>query len=170
MSSDHKVLGKDYDTSAHKEGHLADSTTVTPGMGLEYAGATSEGEPIVQPVSTVEPTDAAPRFAAEAQHPPTGSGDRTSPIDVDYDTNDQNVEYIVARPGDELPNALLASGSDLATASEATVSPGTALAFNDDGSLKEATTAGAEVAVALESVDNSGAAAGEHARVAIEVI
>lgn len=157
-----EIAGKRYYDGAYKEGEKA-ATNITPGMGLEYD---SNGDLI--PVDSVEPTGATARFAVTPIVSDTTG--RSNPIDDDYTETDQVVHYFVFRPGDEVENALLASGADLATASEATVSPGTKLAFNDDGTLKEATTAGAEVAVALESVDNSTASAGDFARVNVEVL
>lgn len=157
-----EIYGKKYYDGAYKEGTKA-GTDITPGMGLEYD---SNGDLI--PVDSIEPTGASARFAIEPQVSDTTG--RTNPIDDDYTETDELVRFFVGRPGDEVENALLAAGSDLATASEATVAPGDKVAFNDDGTLKEATVAGAEVAVALESVDNSGASSGDFARVAVEVL
>lgn len=156
------VQGKLYEDQAKKEGIKA-GTDITPGMGLEYD---SNGDLI--PVDSIEPTGATARFAIEPQVSDTTG--RSNPVDDDYTETDEQVHYINFRSGDELDNALLAAGSDLATASEANITTGTKLAFNDDGTLKEATTAGAEVAVALEDVDNSGASSGSFARIEIEVL
>lgn len=157
-----EVYGKRYYDGAYKEGIKA-GTDITPGMGLEYD---SNGDLI--PVDSVEPTGASARFAIEPQVSDTTG--RTNPIDDDYTETDELVRFFVGRPGDEVEEALLASGADLATASEANITTGTKLAFNDDGTLKEATTAGAEVAVALEDVDNSGANSGSFARISVEVL
>lgn len=157
-----EIAGKLYHDGAYKESEKA-GTNITPGMGLEY-----DSNDDLIPVDSVEPTGATARFAVTPIVSDTTG--RTNPIDDDYTETDEVVHYFNFRSGDELENALLAAGSDLATASEATVSPGTKLAFNDDGTLKEATTAGAEVAVARESVDNSGAASGDFARVHVEVL
>jgi len=157
-----EVFGKRYYDGAYKEGTKA-GTDITPGMGVEY---NSDGDLI--PVDSVEPTGASARFAIEPQVSDTTG--RTNPIDDDYTETDELVRFFVGRPGDEVENALLASGADLGTASEANITTGDVLAFNDDGSLKEATTAGAEVAVALEDVDNSSAGAGELARISVEVL
>lgn len=157
-----EIYGKRYYDGAYKEGKKA-ATDITPGMGVVYD---SNGDLV--PVGAVEPTGVSARFAIEPQVSDTTG--RTNPIDDDYAETDENVRFFVGRPGDEVENALLASGSDLATASEATITTGDRLAFNDDGTLKEATVAGAEVAVALEDVDNSGAAAGEFARISVEVL
>jgi hypothetical protein len=157
-----EIYGKRYYDGAYKEGTKA-GTDITPGMGVEYD---SNGDLV--PVDAVEPTGASARFAIEPQVSDTTG--RTNPIDDDYTETDELVRFFVGRPGDEVENALLASGTDLTTASEADITTGDVLAFNDDGSLKEATTAGAEVAVALEDVDNSGAGAGELARISVEVL
>jgi len=156
------VQGKLYEDQAKKE-ELKAGTDITPGMGLEYD---SNGDVI--PVDSVEPTGATARFAIEPQVSDTTG--RSNPIDDDYTETDEVVHYINFRSGDEIDEALLASGADLATASEANITEGTKLAFNDDGTLKEATTAGAEVVVARESVDNSGASAGSFARINVEVL
>jgi len=157
-----EVYGKRYYDGAYKEGKKA-GTNVTPGMGVVYD---ANGDLV--PVGTVEPTGVPARFAIEPQVSDTTG--RTNPVDDDYTETDEIVRFFVGRPGDELENALLAAGGDLATASEANISVGDRLAFNDDGTLKEATVAGAEVAVALEAVDNSGASSGDFARIQVEVL
>jgi len=156
------VQGKLYEDQAKKE-ELKAGTDITPGMGLEYD---SNGDVI--PVDSVEPTGATARFAIEPQVSDTTG--RSNPVDDDYTETDEVVHYINFRSGDEVDEALLASGADLTTASEADISIGDKLAFNDDGTLKEATTAGAEVAVAREAVDNSGASASDFARIRVEVL
>jgi len=156
------VQGKLYEDQAKKE-ELKAGTDITPGMGVEYD---SNGDLI--PVDSVEPTGATARFAIEPQVSDTTG--RSNPVDDDYTETDEVVHYINFRSGDELDEALLASGADLGTASEADISIGDKLAFNDDGTLKEATAAGAEVAVAREAVDNSGASAGSFARIRVEVL
>lgn len=161
-----QVVGKAYEDVTHKEYEAA--AAITPGMGLEYAGAGSNGEPTAQPVSSIEPVDIEVMFAKVQANPPRDESG--SVLDQAYASGDYPVETHVAQAGDEIENALLASGNDLATASEANISDGDLLAFNDDGSLKEATTAGAAVARALEAVDNSSASSGSRARIAIEVL
>lgn len=157
-----EVFGKKYYDGAYKEEQKA-GTDITPGMGVEYD---SNGDLI--PVDSIEPTGATARFAIEPQVSDTTG--RSNPIDDDYTESNEQVRYFVGRPGDEVEEALLAAGGDLATSSEANITTGDKLAFNDDGSLKEATTAGAEVAVALEDVDNSGASSGSLARISVEVL
>lgn len=157
-----EIAGKRYYDGAYKEANKA-ATDITPGMGVEYD---ANGDLI--PVDSIEPTGATARFAVTPIVSDTTG--RTNPIDDDYTETDEVVSYFNFRSGDELENALLAAGGDLTTASEATITTGDKLAFNDDGTLKEATVAGAEVAVALEDVDNSGAATGEFARINVEVL
>lgn len=157
-----EVYGKRYYDGAYKEGTKA-GTDITPGMGVIYD---ANGDLV--PVDTVEPTGVSARFAIEPQVSDTTG--RTNPVDDDYTETDELVRFFVGRPGDEVENALLAAGSDLATASEANIGIGDRLAFNDDGTLKQATTAGAEVVVALEAVDNSGASSGDFARINVEVL
>jgi hypothetical protein len=161
-----EVQGKTYPDGVYKEYEAAG--TITPGEGIEISGIDS-GNLQVQPVSSVEPTGASARFAVEQSRPPRAEPGDTSPIDQDYESG-ENVEARVFDSGEEVENALLAAGGDLGTSSEADVSVGDKLAFNDDGTLKEATTAGAEVAVALEANNNSGASAGNPVRIRVEVI
>lgn len=161
-----QVIGKAYDDRTVKEAEA--TATITPGMGVEYTGQTSNGERGVQPVSSVEPVDTEVAFAlAQTQPPRDESG---SILDMDYASGDYPVKLFYPHGGDEVENALLAAGADLATASEANISDGDLLAFNDDGTLKEATTSGAAVARANEAVDNSGASSGDHARISVEVL
>ena len=162
-----QVTGTVYHESPYDEGEVASGASVTPGMGIEMAGLNPDGDPLVQPVSTVEPTGAQSRFAREQRVPPRGEDG--SMLDQVYDAGN-HIEFRIYRPGDTVENALLAAGGDLATASEATITVGDPLAFNDDGSLKLATVAGAEEAQAREDVDNSGAAAGDRARISVEVL
>jgi hypothetical protein len=162
-----QVSGTIYRDAPYKEGEVAAGASVTPGMGIEKTGPNPDGDPLVQPVSTVEPTGAQARFAREQRVPPRGEDG--SMLDQVYDAGN-HIEFRVYRRGDIVENALLAAGGDLATTSEATVTVGDPLAFNDDGSLKLATVAGAEEAQAREDVDNSGAAAGDRARISVEVL
>lgn len=161
-----EIKGKVYPDGAYKEYEAA--AAITPGEGIEISGV-DNGNLQVQPVSSVEPTGASARFALAQRAPPRAVGGDTSPVDQDYNSGD-NVQAFVFDSGEEVENAFLAAGGDLGTGSEANVSVGDKLAFNDDGTLKEATTAGAEVAVALEAIDNSGASAGNPVRIAVEVL
>lgn len=155
----------------YKEGQAAE--TITPGQFVEQTGVDTDGfndEPIYSAISSVDPVDPPTVVALEQTAPPTESKDGADPIDHEYDVDSQNLQLAVVNSGDEIQNALLAAGSDLATASNATVNVGDTLGFNDDGTLKVTTEAGAGVFVATEAVDNSGAAAGEWARISVEAI
>ena len=158
------IQGKQYEDAVYKEAQ-ADGT-ITPGDILEYTG---EDPVTVGRVSSNEPTGQPLMIAME---PPVPTDASTDPIDETYNDGDL-VVFRVLRSGDTADNAWLASGTDLATASEANISVGDFLApttgGNRDGLLKEATTAGAEVAVAREAKDNSGGA-GNNARIHVEAI
>lgn len=165
-----KVEGQFYN-AAYKEGQA--SETLTPGQFVERTGVDTDGyndEPIYSAISAVDPVDPETVVVLEPSVPPVESTDGTDPVDHEYDVTDQNVQLAVVNSGDEIQNALLASGTDLTTAANATVTVGDTLGFNDDGTLKVTTTAGAGVFVATEAVDNSGAAAGEWARISVEAI
>lgn len=173
-----EVLGKSYRGTVYDEGVTASGVSVVPGMGVERAGATDDGEIILQPVSTIEPADAQARFAREQRVPPRGGTEEM----LDQETGGgEHIEFYTFRRGDVVENALLASGTDLLNngtvgggsssgSGQATVEPGDSLAFFSDGSLKVAQDGAAAVAEAREMVDNSGAAAGERARLSIEVL
>lgn len=140
------------------------SAAITPGHLIELSGLNTGGAGDLEqfaPHSTDDGGDAEAAFALE--YGKTGKG-----ISDDY-ASGEHLEYRVGAKGDEF-YSLLAAGTDLATAANATVSPGDVLVSAGDGSLRTGGTAGNGVAIALESVDNSGAAAGEHARVKVRVI
>lgn len=162
-----QVTGTTYPDAPYDEGVVATGATVTPGMGIEVSGVNNDGDFIVQPVSTTGKTGAQARFAREQRLPPRS--EEGPVLEQPYEAG-EGLEFRVYRRGDVVENALLAAGGDLATAAQATVTAGDALAFYSDGSLKISGTAGAEVAIARESVDNSGAAAGSHARLSVEVL
>jgi hypothetical protein len=173
-----EVLGKSHDASVYDDGETAAGVTVTPGMGIERVGTTTDGGPIVQPVSSIEPADAQSRWAREQRDPPRGGPGRM--IDMEYQGGEY-IEFYTFRSGDEVENAFVASGTDLtndagvgggttAGSAQATVTVGDSLAFYSDGSLKVAQDPSAAVAEATEAVDNSGAAAGERARISVEVL
>lgn len=173
-----QVVGKLHKNDVYDEGAVADGATVTPGMGIERVGSTDKNDPIVQPVSTIEPAGAQSRFAIEQRLPPRYEGEEM--IADEYEGGNF-LQFYVFQRGDVVENALLASGTDLADngtvgggsgsgSAQATVEPGDKLAFFSDGSLKVAQDQAAAVAEARVAVDNSGAAAGERARLSIEVI
>ena len=80
------------------------------------------------------------------------------------------ISAVVANSGVGL-HLNLASGTDLATAADATVSGGEQLVSAGDGTVRafNADDPDDVVAIAEEAVDNSGAAAGETTLVAVEV-
>jgi len=159
------IQGKQYEDVAHKEAQADGS--VEPGRLLDYSGT---GPLTVEEYDTNEPTGATFRIAMEPLVPTDAS---TDPINETYNDGD-HVQYRVGRSGDTFDNARLAAGGDLATASEANISAGDKLAITNEngetGVLKQATTSGAEVAIALEAVDNSSAAAGSVERIHVEVL
>lgn len=161
------IAGRTYDEPRYKEGEAG--SDLTPGMVLVQTGTNASGEPIYDAVSTVDQLGPEPQFAMVPSTPPARDVSDTDPIDQTIPSGTL-VEVEVFTTGETVQNALLAAGSDLATASNANVSPGDRLGTNDDGSLKITTTGGAALAVAREANDNSGAAAGEHARVNVEVL
>jgi len=162
-----EIAGKTYGEPKYKEAEAG--SDLTPGMILVQTGENSDGQPIYDAVSTVDKLGPQAQFARVPSTPPQQDGTTTDPVDQTISAGTL-VEIEVFDSGEAVQNALLASGSDLATASDATVTPGDRLGTNDDGSLKLTTTGGAAVAVARESVDNSGAASGEHARLIVEVL
>lgn len=162
-----QVTGAAHRNAPYDEGEVASGVTVTPGMGVEVTGTNADGDFQLQPVSTAGKTGAQARFAREQRVPPRAESG--SVLDQVYQAG-EHIEFRVFRAGDVVENALLAAGGDLATASQATVTPGDVLAFYSDGSLKVSATAGAEVAIAREAVDNSSAASGERARLSVEVL
>lgn len=157
-----KVQGKGYEDIVHKEAQ-ADGT-VTPGSFLEYSGA---GPLTVREYDEDQPTGAAARVAVEPSPPRDSTND---PIDEQY-ADSENVRYRMYRTGDEIKNARLAAGQNIATSGDANIQVGERLAItneNNNGVLKSASTNGAEVAMALEAVDNSGSSS--VARISVEVL
>lgn len=150
-----KLLGQ----GDYPEYPLADGATVEPGMGLERAN--QSGTTVVQPVSSA---DANSTLIAREQRNPPKMGDG-APVDLVYDMAGANVE---ARGFQEHEEARLrlAAGGDLTTASHATVAVGDELSWYSDGSLK--TNGSNPKYEALEAVDNSTAAAGEHALILVK--
>lgn len=159
-SNPHTILLEGRD--AYREDGQADGT-VTPGHLCEFSGVDTAGADDTKTLTThgTDDEQANPVFALE--YGKTGKG-----IDEDY-ASGSSLEYRVGHTGDEF-YAFVAAGSDLATAANATLTPGDLLVSAGDGSLRTGGTSGNAVAVALESVDNSGAAAGEQARVKVQVI
>jgi hypothetical protein len=161
------IAGRTYDEARYKEGEAG--SDLTPGQLLVQTGTNADGEPIYDAVSTVDQLGPQAQFAMVPTTPPKRDVSDTDPIEQTI-ASGTLVEVRVFTSGETVQNALLAAGSDLASASDANVSPGDRLGTNDDGTLKITTTAGAAVAVAREANDNSGAAASEWARVSVEVL
>lgn len=173
--SDTKILGEtDSSLYEYEEAEVASGSTIYPGMVLEKTGENSDydGRPTVQPVSSVEKLGAGFVVALEPDAPPRGN-DTDVPRQHEYDAG-ENVQIATCLPGCEVQNALLADGGELASSSDANVSHDAALAANDDGTLKETTTAGSIIARAREAIDNSSGGGGEGgvdaARINVEVV
>jgi hypothetical protein len=161
------IAGRTYDEARYKEGEAG--SDLTPGEVLVQTGTNADGEPIYDAVSTVDKVDPQAQFAMVPSTPPIRDETDTDPIDQTIESG-TIVEVRVFTSGETIQNALLAAGTDLASGSDANVSPGDTLGTSDDGSLKVTTTAGAGIAVAREANDNSGAAAGDRARLYVEVL
>jgi len=156
------------DRSVYLEGEVASGETITPGMVVEQTGLNSNDEPLVAPVDTVDKLGAEVLVALVPSAPPKTT-DSDEPINHEYDAG-ENIQLRVFRSGDTVQNLVLAAGGDLASASDANVSPGDVLGTNDDGSVKATSTAGAAIATVDDDVDNSGASGGDTARVNARVI
>jgi hypothetical protein len=156
------------DRSVYLEGVVASGETITPGAVCEVTGLNSDDVVEVAPVDEVDKTDPQVLIAQEPDAPPRTT-DADTPINHEYDAGEA-IQLRVYRSGDTIQNLLLAAGSDLASASDANISPGDTLGTNDDGAVKATTTAAAGFAVAEDDVDNSGAGAGETGRVYARVI
>lgn len=157
-----KVIGKTYEDAAYKEAQADGS--VVPGTFLDYTG---ENPTTVAAFDEDEPTGEAARVAIEPTPPRDSTND---PIDETY-ADGENVRYQVMRPGDEIKNARLADGQSITTSGDANIQVGERLSITNQGAngvLKSSGTAGAEVAIALEAVDNSGG--GSVTRIHVEVL
>ena len=156
----------------YKEGQVASGKTVYPGMVLEETGKTSGGESIVQPVSSVEKIGESFRVALTPESPPKGD-DTDLPRNHEYEAG-ENVQFAVCQPGTVVQNALVADGTGITTAADATVTYDNALGANSDGSLQKTTAAGSVLCRAREAVDNSTGngteATGSLKRITIEVV
>jgi hypothetical protein len=161
------IEGRTYGEQIYTEGEAA--SDLTPGEVLVPTGTNSAGETTYDTPASADATGIQARFAQVPSTPPQRDGSDTDPVDQTI-ASGTHVETRVFRAGDTIKGALLASGTDLSTASEANVSVGDTLGVSSDGSLKVTSTAGAAVAVAVEAIDNSGAAAGERARIEVEVL
>jgi len=161
------IEGKSYGEPIYKEGEAG--SDLTPGELLVETGTNAAGETIYNSVSSEDKLDPQAQFAQVPSTPPQRDGTTDDPVDHTI-ASGTLVEVRVFRAGDTVKGALLASGTDLTTAANADVTPGDTLGSYDDGSLKATSTGGAGIAVATEAIDNSGAAAGERARIDVEVL
>lgn len=134
------------------------NSEIYPGMGLERVD--DSGTEKFQPVSTA---DANSTLIAREQRNPPRMADG-NPVDEPYDATD-NVEARQCMQGEEF-RLRLSAGTDLATAANANVSPYDELGWSDDGTLKKGSSN--PKYEALEAVDNSGAAAGEHTLILVK--
>lgn len=170
--SDVEIIGNgEYE---YEEGVVASGATVYPGMIVEVTGENSDYEetPQVQPVSSVEKIGENFRVALTPDTPPKGN-DTDIPRNHEY-TAGESIQYAVVQDGAIVQNALVADGTGLATASDATIAYDDALGTNDDGSLQLTTAAGSILCRAREAVDNStgngSEATGSLKRINIEVV
>jgi len=162
--SDAKIIGKAYgNDTAYKEGEVDSGETLYPGMIVEVNGDNGDGDPLLRPVQTTD-AEVPFRIVLPPESPPKGD-DSDIPIEHEYDAG-ENVQYYVARPGDEIQNALLDDGEDIGGIPQS-------LGTSNNGSLATTTTNGATLARALEDIDNSGGSdqAGiSAARIDLEVV
>jgi len=165
------IEGKTYGEPVYKEAEAG--SDLTPGELLVQTGTNAQGEPIYDSVTSVEKLDPQAQFAQAPSTPPQRDGTGTDPVDQTIAAGTL-VEIRVFRSGDTVKGALLAAGGDLATASDATATPGDTLGTNDDGTLQITTAAGSVLCRARGAVDNSTGGGGEGgadaARLTVEVI
>jgi len=141
---------------------LVDSTTMTPGHLVEE---TSDG---YQEHSTDGGVVQRPMFAKDMR----GRGFEVDPNDSDMVYADDDwIEFVIPNAGVGL-TAILASGPDLNTSSNANISDGDRLVSAGDGTLRafDGDDPDDVVAVAEEAKDNSGANAGVQALLDVEVV
>lgn len=173
--SDTKILGEtDNSMYEYEEGEVASGETIYPGMLVEKTGENNDYEetPFIQPVSSLDKVGDNFMVALEPSVPPRGD-DADIPREHEYDAGEV-IQFAVCQPGCEVQNALLADGGVLVSSGDANVSYDDRLGSNDDGTLKNTTTAGATLARAREAVDNSTGGGGEGgvdaARINVEVV
>lgn len=134
---------------------------ITPGMLLELDAA---GD-VVSHINAGQ--DQTRKYAIENRD--IGEG-----IDDNYADNDE-VHYVVARPGDEI-YALLSAGNDAAIGAELESDGAGALQLHTPVSIVESGTATKSVyttaiaAVAIEAVDNDPGTGGAAVRIRVEVV
>ena len=160
MAQPNSIFAKLLGQGDYLEYPAASGTTIEPGMGLERVE--EDGTTVVQPVSSADSESTL--IAREKRNPPAIGPDAASPVDVDYEAGD-NVESRGFMQHEEA-RLRVAAGTDLTTAANANVSKHDQLGWNASGVLvKGGSNPQYE---ALETLDNSGAAAGEHALVLVK--
>lgn len=174
MTSRSRVLGKNAEYYI-VEGEVASGETIYPGMLVETTGTVSTAgadTPTFQVVDTIEQVNSMPYFATVPDTPPHAN-DSDDPVQHEYDAG-EHIEVARVYAG-EVQGALLANGNDLSSSSEANVSYDNVIASNDDGAIKQSSSAAdATFARAREAVDNqSGGGSdgpGDMKRIRIEVL
>lgn len=148
---------------------------IEPGMLVEATGVDADGVVTVQPHSTDGEAPQTPLFADIVPYSGDQEDDTLGPVDDAYAAGDY-LKVVGAQRFNRI-NALLASGTDLqdggTTADEsqdANVTEYENLTSAGDGTLRgTGVVAGTTFVHSREAVDNSAAAAGETARLIIEV-
>lgn len=174
--SDTKILGEtDSSLYEYEEAVVASGSTIYPGMVVEKTGENSDHEetPIVQPVGTADKLGENVMIALEPDAPPRGA-DSDLPREHEYDAG-ESIQIAVCQPGCEVQNALLAAATNNSSSGDSTIGAyDDPLTTNDDGGLAQASVAGAIMARARETADNSGNAGSEGGiqgiRINVEVV
>lgn len=155
--SDVEILGEtDGSLYEIEEAEVASGSTIYPGMVLEKNGTNSDYEetPTVQPVQTADEIGRNFIVALTPDVPPRGS-DSDIPREHEYDAG-ESVQIAVCQPGCEVQNALLAAATNNSSTGDSQVSNfDDPMTTNDDGTLAQHSKAGAIMARARETVDNS---------------
>ncbi len=115
------IAGRTYGEPKYKEGEAG--SDLTPGELLVQTGTNADDVPIYDAVDEVDQLGPQPQFARVPKTPPLRDVSDDDPIDQTIDEGTL-VEIRVFDTGETVQNALLAAGSDLASASDANVSPG----------------------------------------------
>lgn len=150
------------------DAEVASGETVTPGHLLEVTAVDDDGTLTVKPHSADGEAPQVPLFADIVPYSGDQEDDSVDPVDDDYAAGDY-VKVIGANRYNRV-NAVLAAGADLVDSGDATVTDYTGLTSAGDGTLRTtATTSGTTFCHGREAVDNSGASAGEVARLIVEV-
>lgn len=146
-------------TEVNRESAIAADETITPG---HVVGFNADGEAVLANHADGTGTG---EVAILNEHDP--ETDR----DTQYDPDADRLRFAAPLPVGGEADLFLAAGGDLATAADADISEGDILAEVDNGALADeaATTGGGARYRAIDTVDNSGAAAGVDNQVRIAV-